>query len=75
MTASRVLHLFVCGAGPAARVHDLIALAQDEGWDVYCVATESAVEHFIDAESLAKLTQHPVRTTYRRTGNTPTPQP
>jgi phosphopantothenoylcysteine synthetase/decarboxylase len=75
VTASRVLHLFVCGAGPAARVHDLIALAQDEGWDVYCVATESAVEHFIDAESLAKLTQHPVRTTYRRTGNTPTPQP
>jgi phosphopantothenoylcysteine synthetase/decarboxylase len=60
---------------PAARVRDLIALAHADGWDVYCVATESAVEHFIDTESLAKLTQHPVRTTYRRAGNAPTPQP
>ncbi|WP_328521136.1 flavoprotein [Kribbella sp. NBC_00359] len=75
MTASRVLHLFICGAGPAKRVQDLLDLAHGDGWDVYCVATDSAVEHFIDTDSLARITQHPVRTTYRTAGNTPTPQP
>ncbi|MEU4606454.1 flavoprotein [Kribbella sp. NPDC023972] len=74
MTNGRVLHLFVCGAGPAKRVHDLIGLAHDDGWDVYCAATGSAVEHFIDVESLARLTGHPVRTTYRSAGTASTPQ-
>lgn len=75
MRTGRVLHLFICGAGPAKRIHDLIGLAHSDGWDVYCGATESAVEHFIDTDSLAKLTHHPVRTTFGSAGNTPTPQP
>jgi phosphopantothenoylcysteine synthetase/decarboxylase len=75
MTDSRVLHLFICGAGPAKRVHDFISLAHDDGWDVCCIATESAVEHFLDTDSLEQLTGHPVRTTYRKTGNTATPPP
>jgi|SRR5215211_816916 phosphopantothenoylcysteine synthetase/decarboxylase len=73
MTTNRILHLFICGAGPAKRIEELINLARDDGWDVYCVASESAVEHFVNADSLAVLTGHPVRTTYRRPGNTPTP--
>ncbi|WP_433169141.1 flavoprotein [Kribbella sp. CA-247076] len=75
MTDRGVLQLFICGAGPAKRVHELIALSHDGGLDVYCVATESAVEHFLDTDSLEQLTGHPVRTTYRRSGTTPTPQP
>lgn len=46
VTAQRVLHLFICGAGPAKRT-------RGDGWDVYCVATESAVQHFLDVESVA----------------------
>ena len=75
MTTGRVLHLFICGAGPATRVHELVSLAHDDGWDVHCIATTSAVEHFVDTESLARLTSHPVRTTYRKAGTAPTPQP
>lgn len=75
MTARRVLHLFICGAGPAKRVEDLILLVQEDGWDVQCVATESAVEHFLDTDKLAELTRHPVRSRYRRPGDTPTPPP
>jgi phosphopantothenoylcysteine synthetase/decarboxylase len=75
MTTQRVLHLFICGAGPAKQVQDLIALAHNDGWDVYCIATQSAVEHFLDMGSLAELTNHPVRTTYRKPGHTPTPPP
>lgn len=73
MTERRILHLFICGAGPATRVHELIDLAHDGGWDVYCVATDSAVDHFLDVEHLAGQSGHPVRTTYRRFGSTPTP--
>ncbi|GAA3559908.1 flavoprotein [Kribbella ginsengisoli] len=75
MTTDRVLHLFICGAGPAEQIQDLIALAHDDGWDVHCIATESAVEHFLDTDSIAKLVGHPVRTTYRTAGATPTPTP
>ncbi|MFF0269280.1 flavoprotein [Kribbella sp. NPDC004536] len=75
MSERRVLHLFICGAGPAARIHEMIDLAHDDGWDVYCVATESAVQHFLDVDAVAELSGHPVRTTYRRPGDTPTPNP
>jgi hypothetical protein len=73
VTGQRILHLFVCGAGPAKRIHEMIDLAHDDGWDVYCVATESAVQHFLDVDSVAKRSGHPLRTTYRGSGNTPTP--
>ncbi|WP_350278516.1 flavoprotein [Kribbella sp. HUAS MG21] len=73
VNSQRVLHLFICGAGPARRIHELIDLAHDEGWDVYCAATESAVQHFLDTDAVAERCGHPVRTTYRRPGETPTP--
>ena len=38
MTTAQVLHPYICGAGPATRIHDLVSLAHDDGWDVYCVA-------------------------------------
>jgi hypothetical protein len=71
MATRRVLHLFICGAGPAEHIQDLIALAHDDGCDVYCIATQSAVEHFLDTDALAKLTHHPVRTGYREPGQPP----
>jgi phosphopantothenoylcysteine synthetase/decarboxylase len=70
---SRVLHLIVCGAGPAERVADMIDLARRDGWDTYCVVTESAVEHFVDLEDLRKVSGHQVRTTYRVEGDEPVP--
>jgi phosphopantothenoylcysteine synthetase/decarboxylase len=41
----------------------------------FVIATESAVEHFLDTDSLEQLTGHPVRTTYRKIASTATPQP
>jgi hypothetical protein len=32
--SQRVLHLFICGAGPASRITDMVALAHAEGWSV-----------------------------------------
>ena len=69
----RVLYLFVCGAGPASRITDMVTLAQHEGWSVYCVATPAAVEHFLDIPSLETATGHQVRTTYRKPGDEPLP--
>lgn len=71
---SRVLYLVICAAGPAARIDDMIGLAQTENWDVHCVATPAAVEYFLDLPALAALTGHPVRTTYRQPGDEPLPQ-
>lgn len=61
----RVLYLVVCAAGPASRIDIMVKLAQNEGWSVYCLATPAAVEHYLDVAELAKLSGHPVRTTYR----------
>jgi hypothetical protein len=44
----RVLYLFICGAGPASRITDMVTLAHAQGWSVYCIATPAAVEHFLD---------------------------
>ncbi len=73
-TPQRVLYLVVCAAGPASRIDVMVKLAQAEGWDVYCIATPAAVEHFLDLPALAKLTGHPVRTTYREPGDEPLPR-
>ena len=70
---SRVLHLIVCGAGPAERVADMIDLARRDGWDTYIIVTESAVEHFVDLEELRKISGHQARTTYRVEGDEPVP--
>jgi phosphopantothenoylcysteine synthetase/decarboxylase len=52
----------------------MVKLAQAEDWEVYCIATPAAVEHFLDLAALEELTGHPVRTTYRRPGDEPLPR-
>ncbi|MGW5052218.1 flavoprotein [Actinokineospora sp. NPDC004072] len=63
-----VLYLMVCGAGPADHIDRMITLAQADGWDVWCIATPAAVEHFLNLDELEKLTGHPVRTGHQRAG-------
>jgi hypothetical protein len=55
-----VLYLMICGAGPADHIDRMVELAQADGWDVWCVATPSAIEHFLDLDALATLSGHPV---------------
>jgi phosphopantothenoylcysteine synthetase/decarboxylase len=52
----------------------MVKLAQDDGWSVYCIATPSAVEHFLDVPALAELSGHQVRTHYRKPGDEPLPR-
>lgn len=66
---SKVLYAVICGAGPAKRVTEFVKLAQARGWDVHCIATPSAVEHFLDMPALEALSGHQVRTTYRAPGD------
>ena len=73
MSAGRTLHLFICGAGPAQRVPEMIELAQKDDWEVYCIATASAVEHFLNISEVVAASGHPVRTTYRKPGDESTP--
>jgi hypothetical protein len=66
VTDQRVLYVVVCGAGPAPHVGRLVELAQARGWTVQVLATEAAVEHFVDVPALEQQTGRPVRTRYRR---------
>jgi hypothetical protein len=72
--SQRVLYLFLCGAGPASRITDMVTLAHAEGWSVYCIATPAAVEHFLDIAVLEHATGHQVRTTYRKPDDEPLPK-
>lgn len=72
--SKRVLYLFICGAGPASRITDMLTLAHAEGWSVYCTATPAAVEYFLDIPALENATGHQVRTTYRKPGDEPLPK-
>lgn len=69
-----VLYLMVCGAGPADHTEHMVRLAQADGWDVWCIATQSATEHFLDPDALAELTGHPVRTGHQRAGQPALPE-
>jgi phosphopantothenoylcysteine synthetase/decarboxylase len=62
----RVLYVVVCGAAPAPDVGRLIELAKAQGWTVQILATEAAVEHFVDVPAMERMTGRPVRTRYRR---------
>ena len=64
----RVLYVVVTGAGPAIEVGKLILQAQERGWSVHAVPTASAFEYFVGAEELEELTGNPVRTNFRRRG-------
>ncbi|WP_018685289.1 flavoprotein [Actinokineospora enzanensis] len=69
-----VLYLMICGAGPAGHIAHMVRLARSDGWDVWCIATPAAVEHFLDLDALEELTGHPVRTGHQRTGQPPLPK-
>ncbi|MGH3863120.1 hypothetical protein [Actinokineospora sp.] len=53
-----VLYLMICGAGPADHIDRVIKLAHVDGWDVWCLATPAAVEHFLDLGALEARTGH-----------------
>jgi phosphopantothenoylcysteine synthetase/decarboxylase len=74
VSGERVLYLMVCGAGAAQRIETMVRLAQDDDWSVYCIATSSAIEHFLDLEALASLTGHPVRTGHQGDDQPPLPK-
>jgi len=63
--ARPVLYLIACGGRPAGDLPGLAAYAIDGGWDACVIATPSA-ENFLDADRLAAMTGHPVRTGYKR---------
>lgn len=66
---SRVLYAVICGAGPAKRIAELVKHAQARDWEVHCVATPTAVEHFLDVLALQELSGQLVRSTYRAPGD------
>lgn len=59
----KVVYVIVCGAPPAADIHVLVKLAQAAGWDV-CVIPTPEGRRWLDADALAELTGHPVRSTF-----------
>ena len=60
-----VLYLIACAAPPAAHLPPVIAIAQDDGWDVCVIATPAALA-WLDTEALADMTGHPVRSDFRQ---------
>jgi phosphopantothenoylcysteine decarboxylase len=66
-TDAAVLYLIFCGAPPAAQAHEMIALAQERGWDVYVSLTPAATA-FADIAHLTETSTHPVRVTYSKLG-------
>jgi phosphopantothenoylcysteine decarboxylase len=63
-----VLYLIACGSPVARDVTLLVDLAQRDRWDV-CVVTTPDGRKFVDAAELARLTGHPVRSTYKSPGD------
>jgi phosphopantothenoylcysteine synthetase/decarboxylase len=63
----RVLYVIACAAPPARDVGKLVALAQQDGWDV-CVLTTPSGRRFADVAALEKATGHPVRSDYKDPG-------
>ena len=64
-----VLYVITCGAGPAGQVTRLISEARARGWDPYLIATPAALD-FLNMQELEEQTGHPVRSEYRKPGNT-----
>jgi phosphopantothenoylcysteine synthetase/decarboxylase len=62
-----VLYAIVCAAGPARHIDRLVRQAHQRGWDVCVIPTPAAVD-FLDVPALEKLTDHPVRSRYRKPG-------
>jgi len=63
----RVLYVIACAAPPTRDVGKLVALAQEDGWDV-CVLTTPSGRRFADVAALEQATGHPVRSDYKDPG-------
>jgi phosphopantothenoylcysteine synthetase/decarboxylase len=63
-----VLYVLVCGSPIARDVGILVALAQQDGWEV-CVITTPDGRKFVDVPALQAQTGHPVRTHYKNPGD------
>jgi len=61
----QVLYVVACGGPPAAQLDAFVGFAQQHGWDVCVIATPDGTK-FLDAERLAELTGHPVRSQYKQ---------
>ncbi|GAB1688892.1 flavoprotein [Krasilnikovia sp. M28-CT-15] len=59
-----VLYVVVCGAGNAASSSGFVKEMINSGWDV-CVIASPAALAFIDAEDLAEISGHPVRSKFK----------
>src|SRR5262249_6684381 len=64
-SSSPVLYVVACGGRPAADLPAFVQRAQSAGWDVCVIATPSGMK-FLDADRLAELTGHPVRSDYKQ---------
>nr|WP_245628021.1 flavoprotein [Actinomadura oligospora] len=61
------MYVIVCAAGPATHVDRLVTQAQVRGWEVCVIPSPNAVD-FINVAALQKMTGHPVRSRYRKPG-------
>jgi len=64
----RVLYAVVCGSPASRDVGKLVALAQEQGWEVCVVATPDALK-FLDVPRLTEQCGHPVRHHYKWPGD------
>jgi phosphopantothenoylcysteine decarboxylase len=69
-TVGNVLYLVVCAAPPARDTPALVKRLQSDGWDV-CVITTPAARSWVEADQLAEVTGHPVRSEFRGPGDAP----
>jgi len=70
MTTTPVLYVIACGAPPAQDrpgLPDYVEGCQAIGWDV-CVVPTTYGRRFVDADLLAQLTGHPLRSDYKLPG-------
>jgi phosphopantothenoylcysteine synthetase/decarboxylase len=59
-----VPYVIACGSRPAAQLPEFVTFAQADGWDVCVIATPQGTK-FLDAQRLAELSGHPVRSQYK----------
>lgn len=69
-----ILSVIVTAGAPATEAGALAEMAISDGWDVFVIATPSALD-FIDVVALEAVTGHPVKTGYRKPGEPRSPLP
>src|SRR5258708_1206179 len=60
-----VLYIIASGGRPAGQLAEFVNFAQDLGWAVSVIGTAGGTK-FLDANELAELTNHPVRSQYKQ---------